>query len=376
MDLNDLVVEQIISSERKKISNGFNKKLETALKEEQKKISSEFQRKIKSISDELDEKNNSISELLEVQAENEKLKRNSEISKKKMDIELERAKTELSKSITDELEESISAKFELQLAEKDKQIEQVKKSAVEAAKRANQGSMQLQGEIQEEAIEKWLLNQFPLDQILEVKKGHMGADCLQIVNEFDAQNCGKIYYESKNTKEFNRGWIGKFKKDIQLQNADIGILVTQTMPKGIKRMGVFEGIYICSFAEFKGLSHVLRNSLVEFAKHRIINENVDDKKELLYNYLTSKKFVSQVENIIDSFVQMNIDLDKEERAAYANFEKRRSYIKMAQKGTVGLFSNFSSIAGSSIRNIDLIKFDPEASITNVELLQRMADENE
>ena len=84
----------------------------------------------------------------------------------------------------------------------------------------------------------------------------MGADCLQIVNEFDAQNCGKIYDESKNTKEFNKGWISKFKKDIQLQNADIGILVTKTMPKGIKRMGVFEGIYICSFAEFKGLSHV------------------------------------------------------------------------------------------------------------------------
>lgn len=376
MDLNELIVKQIINSEREKISDGFNRKLKIALKEEKNKISSDFEKKVKSLSDELSEKNNSISELLEVKIENEKLRRNNDISKKKMDIELERAKTELSKSITNELEKSISAKFELQLAEKDKQIEQVKKSAVEAAKRANQGSMQLQGEIQEEAIEKWLLNQFPLDQILEVKKGHMGADCLQIVNEFDAQNCGKIYYESKNTKEFNKGWISKFKKDIQSQNADIGILVTKAMPKGIKRMGVLEGIYICSFSEFKGLSHVLRNTLIEFAKHRIINENVDDKKELLYNYLTSKKFVSQVENIINSFVQMNIDLDKEERAAYASFEKRRSYIKIAQKGTIGLFSNFSSIAGSSIKNIDLIKFDPEASITNVELLQRMADENE
>ena len=214
MDLNELVVEQIISSEREKIRNGFNKKLETALKEKQKKISSEFQMKIKSITDELEEKNNSISKLLEVQAENEKLKRNNEISKKKLDVELERAKTELSRSITEELTKSISSKFELQLAEKDKQIEQVKKSAEEAAKRANQGSMQLQGEVQEEAIEKWLLNQFPLDKI-QGQKGRMGADCLQIVNEFDAQNYAKSIMRVKNVRIQQRmDWR---LKDIELQ---------------------------------------------------------------------------------------------------------------------------------------------------------------
>ena len=376
MDLNELVVEQIINSERKKINSGFEKRFEKTLLIKEKELDQEYRSKINSINMELEEKNDSISKLLEIQAENEKLKREMSLSDKKMQLELEKAKTEISYSLTREIEKSISDNYELKLAEKDKQIELVKKSAEDAAKRANQGSMQIQGEVQEEAIEKYLLNNFPLDQIFEVKKGHLGADCLQIINEFETQNCGKIYYESKNTKEFNSSWIPKFKKDIQNQNADIGILVTQVMPKGMIRMGLIDGVYICSFKEFKGLCHILRHSLIEFSRHKIINENIEDKKEILYNYLTSKKFYSHVELIIESFIQMNTDLEKEERVAIKNFEKRRSQIKTAQRGTVCLFTNFSSIAGSSIMNLDLLEFDTEANMTNVELLQRMTDEDD
>jgi len=374
MDLNELVVQQIINSEREKISDGFEKRLEKALSIKEKELDQGYQSKINSITKELEEKNDSISKLLEIQAENEKLKRDISLSDKKMNLELEKAKTEISFSLTRQIEKSISDKYELKLAEKDKQIELVKKSAEDAAKRANQGSMQLQGEVQEEAIEKYLLHNFPLDQILEVKKGHIGADCLQIINEFETQNCGKIYYESKNTKEFNSSWIPKFKKDIQTQNADIGILVTQVMPKGMKRMGLIDGVYVCSFNEFKGLCHILRNSLIEFSRHKIINENIEDKKEILYNYLTSKKFYSHVESIIGSFIQMNTDIEKEERVAIKNFEKRRSHIRSAQRGTVSLFTNFSTIAGSSIKNLDLLEFDTESNVSNVELLQRMSED--
>lgn len=373
MDLNELVIEQIINSEREKISNGFDVKLENALNKKESELNEKNKLKLEQVLKELEVKNNSISSLLEVKAENEKLKRDQDIMRKKMNLELEKAKTEISNSISKELEDTISQKYELRLAEKEKQIEQVKKSAEEAAKKARQGSMQIQGEIQEEAIEKWLLDNFHLDNILEVKKGQLGADCLQIVNEFDTQNCGKIYYESKNTKEFNNQWIPKFKKDIQSQNADIGVLVTQTMPKGMKRMGIIDGIYVCSFNEFKGLSVILRNTLIEFARHKIINENVEGKQALLYEFLTSKKFLAHVESIIDSFRKMNLDLEKEERMAFKNFEKRRSYIRLAQKGTVSLFTNFSSIAGSSIKNLDLLNFDAETSTSNVELLQRLAD---
>jgi hypothetical protein len=369
MNLNELVVKQIINSEKEKINTDFDTRLEKELKLKEKELNDGFKSKVRLMSKELEEKNTLISKLFEIETENEKLKREKSISDKKLSLEIEKAKNEITKRLSVELENSISEKYELKIAEKNKQIEQVKKSAEDAAKKANQGSMQIQGEVQEEAIERYLLKSFPFDQILEVKKGHLGADCLQIINEFNVQNCGKIYYESKNTKEFNSNWIPKFKKDIQSQNADIGILVTKTMPKGMTRMGLIDGVYVCSFSEFKGLCHILRNSLIEFSRHIIINENKEDKKEILYNYLTSKKFYSHVESIIESFVNMNIDLEKEERIAFKNFEKRRSHIRAAQRGTVSLFTNFSSIAGSSIKNLNLLEFDNEASLTNVELLE-------
>ena len=370
MNLNELVVKQIINSEKEKINTDFDTRLEKELKLKEKELNDGYKSKVRLMSKELEEKNTLISKLFDIETENEKLKREKSISDKKLSLEIEKAKNEITKRLSVELENSISEKYELKIAEKNKQIEQVKKSAEDAAKKANQGSMQIQGEVQEEAIERYLLKSFPFDQILEVKKGHLGADCLQIINEFNVQNCGKIYYESKNTKEFNSNWIPKFKKDIQSQNADIGILVTKTMPKGMIRMGLIDGVYVCSFSEFKGLCHILRNSLIEFSRHIIINENKEDKKEILYNYLTSKKFYSHVESIIESFVNMNIDLEKEERIAFKNFEKRRSHIRAAQRGTVSLFTNFSSIAGSSIKKLNLLEFDNEASLTNVELLER------
>ena len=370
MNLNELVVKQIINSEKEKINTDFDTRLEKELKLKEKELNDGYKSKVRLMSKELEEKNTLISKLFDIETENEKLKREKRISEKKLSLEIEKAKNEITKRLSVELENSISEKYELKIAEKNKQIEQVKKSAEDAAKKANQGSMQIQGEVQEEAIERYLLKSFPFDQILEVKKGHLGADCLQIINEFNVQNCGKIYYESKNTKEFNSNWIPKFKKDIQSQNADIGILVTKTMPKGMIRMGLIDGVYVCSFSEFKGLCHILRNSLIEFSRHIIINENKEDKKEILYNYLTSKKFYSHVESIIESFVNMNIDLEKEERIAFKNFEKRRSHIRAAQRGTVSLFTNFSSIAGSSIKKLNLLEFDNEASLTNVELLER------
>ena len=118
--------------------------------------------------------------------------------------------------------------------------------------------MQLQGEVQELAIEEWLQQQYPLDTIDEIKKGARGGDCIQIVNTRTTKNCGKIYYESKRTKKFEATWIDKFKADMRIKGADIGVIVTESMPTEMDRMGLKDGVYICTFQEFKSLSCILR----------------------------------------------------------------------------------------------------------------------
>jgi len=238
MDLNELIIQEIIDSQKEKMDSDFKEKLKIELSKKEKEMKDLNQIRIEKLNSDLNEKTKSLQDYTKIQIENERMKRDFDLVLKKSELEIERAKSVI------EREKSISEKYELQLAEKEKQMEEVKKSAKDAVQKANQGSIQLQGEVQEDAIENWLLNNYPLDKIHEVKKGAMGADCLQVVNEFDNQNCGSIYYESKNTKEFNPKWISKFKKDLQSKNADIGVIITKSYPKNQNRMRVVDGIYM------------------------------------------------------------------------------------------------------------------------------------
>jgi hypothetical protein len=205
----------------------------------------------------------------ELNEQSEKLR---EFSKAKADIErLIREKSELKDSIEAESEaklnqrlreekQKIESGLELKMRDKEYEIEKLKNQIQEAQRVAEQGSNQAQGEAQELAIEEWLHAEFPFDEIEEIKKGQRGADCIQIIHTRSRQNCGRIYYESKRTLEFGKDWIEKFKADLQAKNIPVGVLVTQAMPKDMDRMGLKEGIYICTFEEFK--SHNFRCSFV------------------------------------------------------------------------------------------------------------------
>ena len=139
---------------------------------------------------------------------------------------------------------------------------------------------------------------FPLDVIQEVKKGERGADCLQIVHTRDRQNCGSIYYESKRSKAFQANWIEKFKSDIREKNANIGVLITEVMPSDMDRLGLKDGVWVCSFDEFKGLSTVLRESIIQISSAIISQENKGEKMGMLYDFLTSNEFKLQIEAIV------------------------------------------------------------------------------
>ena len=203
-------------------------------------------------------KSEKVKELNKAKVAVEQLRR--EKDELRSEIELESQK-KLNETLTKEREKIQKQKEEqanLAGSEKDILINQLRDQLKEASQKAEQGSMQLQGEAQELVIEEWLATEFPLDKIEEIKKGARGADCLQIVNTHNRQDCGTIYYESKRTKAFGGDWIEKFKGDIREKDADIGVLITETMPSGMSRMGMVDGVWICTYAEFQGLTHVLR----------------------------------------------------------------------------------------------------------------------
>ena len=356
-----------LKREKEELADEFKNQLETKLQNELKakeaniktKILEENSERIALLNKELDEKSEKLKELNKSKAEIARLIREKEEieSKAKADAEIalnEKLKEETLKikKTTDEANELKFKEYEKKLADQKDLMEQMKR-------KHEQGSMQLQGEVQELAIEEWLADHFPLDSISEIKKGARGADCLQTVNTREQQNCGTIYYESKRTKDFQPSWIEKFKNDIRDKNANIGVLVTEVMPKEMNRMGLKDGIWICTFEEFKALSNVLRQSVIKLSNAIIAQENKGDKMAMLYDFLTSNEFRLQMEGIVEGFTQMNTDLQKEKNAMKRIWKQREKQIEKVIDNTINMYGSIKGIAGNAIQSITTLEL-PES----------------
>ncbi|MNS63399.1 hypothetical protein D3C72_964900 [compost metagenome] len=324
---------------------------------------------------ELSEKSEKIRELNKMEGEIAKLQREKLEMKDAIQAEAEKQLNAQLALEREKIRKQEDDKNELKFKELQKQLEEQKKLTEEMKRKQEQGSMQLQGEVMELAIEEWLANNFPLDSIDEIKKGANGADCLQVVNTREHQNCGSIYYESKRTKAFQPSWIEKFKNDIRTKRANIGVLVTEVMPSGMDRMGMRDGIWICTYEEFKGLSAVLRQSLIQINQAVQAQENKGDKMSMLYDFLTSNEFRLQIEGIVEGFTQMQSDLDSEKRAMQRIWKQREKQIEKVVHNTLGMYGSIRGIAGNAVQSVkalelDFIEGDDDADEETKELLEQ------
>jgi hypothetical protein len=350
-------------AKKKKENELFQERLDKTLKEERKALEEKLKAKVKeesleqvqALQDELKEKSEQVKDLNRSKAEIEKLKREKDEMREQVEAESQKKLNELLFAEKDKIRKAEEERNELRFKELQKQLEDQKKLTEEMKRKQEQGSMQLQGEVQELAIEEWLISHFPLDTIEEIKKGARGGDCIQVVNTRTQQNCGKIYYESKRTKDFQSGWIEKFKTDIREKGADIGVLVTDAMPADMQRMGLRDGIWICTFEEFKGLCSVLRESIVQLSNALSSQENRGDKMHLLYDYLTSTTFRMQVEAIVEGFSQMKVALDSEKRAMQRIWKEREKQIEKVITNTIDMYGSIKGIAGSAIQPVKALE---------------------
>lgn len=241
----------------------------------------------------------------------------------------------------------VENQFKLKLAEKDKQIENSLKLAEEMRRKAEQGSMQLQGEVQELLLEELLRQSFPFDKIEEVGKGIRGADCIQVIQNKFGIKTGSIIYESKRTKDFSKEWIEKLKADMLTVGADIAILVTQTLPKDMKQFGEKEGVYICSFSEVIGLSNVLRNAILKIYEVQKSQENRGDKMVMLYNYLTGSEFIQQWAAIREGFLSLKQSIQKERDIMEKIWKTREKQLEKVLLNSTHIAGSIEGIAGSN-----------------------------
>ena len=345
----------------------FQEQLEKSLKDERRaieeklkiKLAEEQRSQFEALQQELNEKSTQVSELNKTKAEVERLKREKEEAQSIAQLAAETKMNEILQVEKEKIKKLVEDSNEMRIKELQKMLEDQKSLTEEMKRKQEQGSMQLQGEVQELAIEEWLSNQFPLDTIEEIKKGARGGDCIQIVNTRSDQNCGKIYYESKRTKEFQASWIPKFKADMREKGADIGILVTEAMPSDLDRMGMKDGVYVCTYEEFKGLSGVIRETVIQV--HAALGSQVNrgDKMHMLYDFLTSTNFRMQVEAIVEGFTAMKDGLETEKRSMQRIWKEREKQIEKVIINTIDMHASIRGIAGNAIQSVKALELPGE-----------------
>ena len=324
---------------------------ESLEKQLRQSIEEEEAGKFKVLQEELNEKSARLKEFNQAMAEIEKLKREKDELRESIQAEAQKALNEKLLEEKEKIRKSEQEKNELAIRELQKKLDDQKKLTEEMQRKQEQGSMQLQGEVQELAIEEWLASRFPLDTISEIKKGALGGDCIQTINTHARPNCGRIYYESKRAKNFAGDWIEKFKSDMRARNISVGILVTQAYPKDMERMGLIDGVWVCSYEEFKGLSAVIRESVIRISEVTASQENKGDKMVMLYDYLISPEFKSQIEAIVEGFTQMKSDLDAEKRAMMKIWSTREKQIDKVITNTTAMYGSIKGIGGKAIGTV-------------------------
>jgi hypothetical protein len=328
------------------------KKMETEIQEQlRKSISSDFENKITL----LESANRNNEEQLKMSRHKE-----LEFLKKEQNLMAKEQQIEISEQIRGEEMQKVAMReteFHMKMRELEKQLDDQKKLAEEMRRKADQGSMQLQGEAQELLLEEILRENFPFDLIVEVGKGVEGADCMQIVRNSSGHEYGKIIFESKRAKGWNNNWIDKLRNDMRSKQADIAILVTQVFPKNMTCFGEKDGIWICTFKEVAALTSALRNAVIRIAETKKTEENKGEKMQMLYNFLTGIEFRQQVEAIVEGFVSMKNSITKERIQMEKMWKEREKQLEKVLISTSGMYGSIKGIAGSSIGAIPLLEGD-------------------
>lgn len=357
------IKEEAINEQKEKFDEELKKATATQLKLERQKLQDALRKEILDeqsesmamLQKQLEEKSNQVKELNNAKAQIGQLQREKEEMESSIMAKAELSLNEKLKIEKEKIQKSADEQNELKFKQKEEQLKQLQEQLQIAQRKAEQGSMQLQGEVQELAIEEYLADKYPFDVIEEIKKGARGGDCIQIVHTREVQNCGKIYYESKRTKDFQKTWIEKFKADMRTKGVDIGVLVTEVLPSELERMGLVEGVWVCTFQEFKGLSSVLRESVIKLHHAKKGEENKTDKMSLLYSYLTSTEFSMQIEAIVEGFTTMQSDLDTERRSMTRIWKQREKQIEKVLDNTVGMYGAIRGIAGNAIGHVKALE---------------------
>jgi hypothetical protein len=302
----------------------------------------------------LEARDKKLSEAQQQQAEYLKKQRELEDAQRELSLTVEKKVQEGLETVRDKARIEAEDGMKLKVAEKEEKIAGMQRQIEELKRRAEQGSQQLQGEVLELELETLLANRFPMDTLEPVAKGEFGGDVLQRVVGPVGQRCGAILWESKRTKNWSDGWLTKLKGDQRAAKAEIGLLISEALPKGVDNFELIEGIYVVHPRCAIPVAVILRQSLIELAGSKLSQEGQATKMELVYQYLTGPRFKHRVEAIVEKFSDMQADLNKEKKNTIRLWAKREAQIQGVIESTVGMYGDLQGVAGRAMQEIEAL----------------------
>lgn len=340
--------EKIRLEEKSKYKEDLKKIEEEAEKRAEQKIKEELEFKIKDSQNELDEAKNRNRELQEQLLEMAKSIRMLRDQNEKRELENQKRLNEEVEKIKNDLSKSIKEKSDLEILELKKQLDDTKKSLIEAQRKAEQKSQQLTGEVLELDLEAQLKNTFTFDEFLPVPKGIEGPDIWQKVKNKHGQVAGSIIWEIKRTKAWSKSWLPKLREDGRRINASICILISDTLPDGINHYERIDGVWVSSYNLAIVLAKVLRESLLQIAIAKSSASHKDEKLQEIYDYIVSEAFRHKIESHFESVRCLREDLETEKRAMERIWKKREVQIQRLDRSMSQMFGEIQGIAGPAL----------------------------
>lgn len=350
--IDDQVTEKLQQERAKIIAEEYKKaKLALATDLEQKR------KELADLQEVLKQRDEKLAEAQKAQAEIIRKQRELDDAKRELDLTVEKRIQEGLATVREQAHKEAEDQLKFKVLEKEQTITSMQKQIEELKRKADQGSQQLQGEVQELELEALLSTKFPRDIIEPVPKGEYGGDVLHRVIGPLGQSCGTILWESKRTKSWSDSWLVKLREDQRAAKAEVAVIVSQTLPKGVETFELIDGVWVTHPRAAIPVAVTLRHTLIEIASARQATEGQQTKMEMVYQYLTGPRFRQRVQAIVEAFSSMQEDLDKEKKAITKQWAKREEQIERVMQATVGMYGDLQGIAGKTLQEIEGLELE-------------------
>ena len=311
-----------------------------------------------------------LKSLRESKIELEDLKVQQEISIKEAKAEARRqAKVELNQELEERISERLkegTSELELKKKKLELKLERQNEKVRALEEQLESSHSELEGEVLEHAVEDALRDLFPLDSIKSVAKGAFGSDIEQTVMSTTGEmvdgtwrlaTAGKILWECKKHKNWNDGWVSKIRSDSSAASADVSVIVTTAMPKGVESFTQIEEVWVCRYHELELVASLLRHALEVASQERKRDQNMMSIQERVAEYISGPKFARVMRSVIEAFNSIEANIRLEENYMKTNRKKNRLLLQGVIDSLTSMAADIHHLGGSDFSVMRELDFD-------------------